>query len=110
MNRSRLRAEGYTDPEIDQMREVPEKDDRPYEVAKAATIAALGEALLQVLKELPEYPSDPRKLPSVEDDLRFAVRLTDSIANKLNKDDVDQKTALELLCRWQFAPSPNVLG
>jgi hypothetical protein len=72
-------------------------------------LEALGRAVLQVIRELPGYPDDPQTLPPVADDLRFAVRLMDSLINKLTKTEADQETALHRLFehQWRFVERPS---
>ena len=83
---------------------------KSYDAEDAASLAALGRAVLQVIDGLPSYPVDPQTLPSVADDLCFAVRLTDSLANKLNKAEADQDLASQLLIdrQWRFFEPNNV--
>ena len=82
---------------------------RGYDQKEAAGLAALGRAVLQVIDELPDYPSDPQVLKSVEDHLRFAIRLTESLSNKLADRSDDKDWARQLLFdrEWRFTkPEP----
>src|ERR1700733_8161449 len=77
---------------------------KSYDEERAAGLAALGRAVLQVIDELPGYPSDPEALEPVADDLRFAVRLTESLWSKLTDREPDQEWALQFLFdrQWRF--------
>jgi hypothetical protein len=81
-----------------------------YDQKEAAGLAALGRAVLQVIDELPDYPSDPEVLKSVEDHLRFAIRLTESLSKKLADGNGDKEWARHLLFdrEWRFMKPEKV--
>jgi hypothetical protein len=88
---------------------VPELASRRRADEEAAGFEALGRTVLEVIRALPSYPHDPQTLPSVADDLRFAVRLMDSLINKLTKTEAAQETALHFLFdhEWRFVERPS---
>jgi hypothetical protein len=71
---------------------------------KAAALEALRRPVLHVIDALPDYPDDPKNMDSVADDLRFAVRLTESLWSKLTKGEAGHERAQQLLFdqQWRF--------
>jgi hypothetical protein len=77
---------------------------KPHKDAESAARAALGCAVLQVIDELPDFSDDPTHMGSVADDLRFAVRLIETLSSKLTKGKDGHERAQQLLLdeQWRF--------
>lgn len=79
-----------------------------YDDEESIGLMALGRAVLEVLDEMPDYPSNPWDADFVEGDLHFARRLIESLGSKLTHGETGHEWAQHFLCeRERRFSDPN---